>query len=172
MCLAQDYEDDVKNFDPAEGSDERQYCSPGFNFPVGNISKTTYNSDDDTHPEYHTSGDNKEFVGLNQFLGTISKVEWILKVHEYLKPLKRLEPHCEIQLGKRGLYPNLNSPTNRNLSSDSLPDGREQLRAIRYILNYSDGEHTLVDIAKLSKIKIRTLILCLEKLIKEDLVLL
>lgn len=172
MCLAQDGEIDVKNFDPAEGSDERQYCSPGFNLPVGNISKTTYNSGEDTHPEYHTSGDNKEFVRLNQFLETISKVEWILKVHECLKPLKRLEPHCEIQLGKRGLYPNLNSPTNRNLSSDSLPDGREQLRAIRYILNYSDGEHTLVDIAKLSKIKIRTLMLCLEILIKEDSVLL
>lgn len=143
----------VREFDPSEGSDERQYCSSAFNLPVGNISKTTYGS----NPEYHTSGDNKAFVKLEQFLDTTDQIERVLKTHEYLEPLKRHEPYCEIQLGKRGLYPNLNSPQNWTASSDALVDNRDQLKALTYILSYADGSHNLLDIAKMTNIKVNDL---------------
>jgi aminopeptidase-like protein len=132
--------------------------------PVGQVAKTTYGS----NPEYHTSADNKEFVELDKFLSTTTKIENVLKIHEYLQPLERVEPYCEIQLGKRGLYPNINSPQTWDASSDSLIDHREQLKAIMYMLSYADGKHDLVDIAKLTKIKMKNLYRYAEILINAD----
>ena len=151
--LEKDGECKVRKFDPTEGSDERQYCSSEFNLPVGQIAKTQYGS----YPEYHTSADNKEFVKLEHFLDTIAKLEDLLKIHELIEPLQRLEPYCEIQLGKRGLYPNINSPLNWNHSADNLTDAKQQLSAISYILSYADKQHDLIDIANVSNIKLRDL---------------
>lgn len=148
--LSHEGEVEIRMFDPSEGSDERQYCSSEFNLPVGQIAKTTYGS----NPEYHTSADNKEFVRLDGFLKTISSIEKILNMHELIEPLTRIEPYCEIQLGKRGLYPNINSPLNWGLSSDSLVDEREQLKALMFILSYADGKHDIIDIARLTNIKL------------------
>jgi len=89
--------------------------------PVGQVAKTTYGS----NLQYHTSADNKEFVELDKFLSTTTKIENILKIHEYLQPLERIEPYCEIQSGKRGLYPNINSPQTWDASTNSLIDHRE-----------------------------------------------
>ena len=164
LQLEQEGDVDIREFDPSEGSDERQYCSSGFNLPVGQVAKTTYG----TNPEYHTSADNKEFVELEKFLNTTTKIEDILKIHEYLQPLERVEPYCEIQLGKRGFYPNINSPQTWGDSSDSLIDHREQLKAITYMLSYADGRHDLVDIAKLTKIKMKKLYRYAEILINAD----
>ncbi|WP_233934825.1 DUF4910 domain-containing protein [Polynucleobacter sp. IMCC30063] len=164
LQLEQEGEVEIREFDPSEGSDERQYCSSGFNLPVGQVAKTTYGS----NPEYHTSADNKEFVELDKFLSTTAKIENVLKIHEYLQPLERVEPYCEIQLGKRGLYPNINSPQTWDASSDSLIDHREQLKAIMYMLSYADGKHDLVDIAKLTKIKMKNLYRYAEILINAD----
>jgi aminopeptidase-like protein len=153
LQLEQEGSVEIRDFDPSEGSDERQYCSSGFNLPVGQVAKTTYGF----NPEYHTSADNKDFVELEKFPDTVTKIENILKIHEYLLPLEREEPYCEIQLGRRGLYPNINSPQTWDASSDSLVDHREQLKAMMYILSYADGKHDLVDIAKLTKIKMNNL---------------
>ena len=150
----------IREFDPSEGSDERQYCGASFNLPVGQVTKTTYG----TNPEYHTSADNKKFVELHRFIDTISRIECILKIHEHCQPLERSEPYCEIQLGRRGLYPNVNSPMTWKTSSDSIVDHRDQLKAIMYMLSYADGKHDLVDIAKYTKINLEALLLIAEKL--------
>lgn len=163
--LAVEGHSELRNFDPTEGSDERQFCSSGFNMPIGNLVKTAYGS----HPEYHTSADNKDFVQLGTFLDTVNKIENILKVHEAMVPLNRKEPYCEIQLGVRGLYPNINSPKTLGDSSDKvLNDSKEQLKAIKYILSYSDTEHDLVDVADLSGISIFTLFKYFDLLIKKN----
>ena len=51
------------------GSDERQFCSPGFNLPVGSLVRT--------YPfhftEYHTSADNTEFVKAEYLADSFSK---------------------------------------------------------------------------------------------------
>jgi aminopeptidase-like protein len=80
-------------------------------------------------------------------------------------------PYCEIQLGKRDLYPNINSHDNRYKSSDYLNDKRDQLKIMQYILSYADGKNNIVDISNVSgfdifKIK-KVLNICIEqKLIK------
>jgi aminopeptidase-like protein len=140
----------IRKFDPSEGSDERQYCAGRFNLPVGQVARTTYGE----YPEYHTSADNKEFVHLERFIGTIDQLEQFLQVHEHCIPLERAEPYCEIQLGKRGLYPNVNAPSTWNNSSDTVFDDREELRAITYILSYADGNSDLIDVADMTDFKI------------------
>ena len=145
---------DLRPFDPSEGSDERQYCSSEFNLPVGQLAKTKYGA----YPEYHTSADNKEFVRLETIPSTLAKLEEILWMHENLSPLKRYEPFCEIQLGKRGLYPNIKSPETWGIGSDNPLDTREQLKCIQYILSYSDEKHNLLDIAKLTNVNIKKLV--------------
>ena len=47
----------ITDFSPY-GYDERQFCSPGFNLPVGCFMRTPHGQ----FPEYHTSADNLEFV--------------------------------------------------------------------------------------------------------------
>jgi aminopeptidase-like protein len=155
---------DLRKFDPTSGSDERQYCAGTFNLPVGQLARTVYGS----NPEYHTSADNKDFVQLDRFVETVAEIEEILKIHEYCKPLQRYEPNCEINLGRRNLYPNLNSPETRNHSTDSLIDSRASLDAIGFILSYADGNHDIFDISKISQIDIKYLTEHVQKLIDKN----
>ena len=48
---------EIVDFSPY-GYDERQFCSPGFDLPVGCFMRTPHGR----FPEYHTSADNLEFV--------------------------------------------------------------------------------------------------------------
>ncbi len=128
----------LRKFDASEGSDERQYNSPGFNFPVGQISRTVYGQ----YKEYHTSGDNKKFMKIQSVKKSINQISKQIKFFEKIHPLKRKMPYCELQLGKRNLYPNINfkSFTGKN-SKESFT------RNILNILCYADGKNTLLDIA-------------------------
>lgn len=123
-------------FDPADGSDERQYCSPGWNLPHGSLMRTMYAQ----YPEYHTSLDVKGLVTMKALAESISVYEKVIDELERSKIFKRTAPHCEPQLGKRGLYPNLGSQK----------EIERQIRAIMWALNYSDGEHSLDMIAEKS----------------------
>ncbi len=123
----------IQEFSPY-GYDERQYCSPGFNLPVGRFSRTPYGS----YPEYHTSNDNPDFVkaeSLAESLGLLRKIVDVLEGNRaYLNTL----PKCEPQLGKRGLY-------------NELSENGETI-CMLWILNYSDGKSTLLDIAERASI--------------------
>lgn len=120
------------DFDPY-GYDERQYCSPGFNLAVGRISRTPYGQ----YPEYHTSADNLKFVHSEYLADIFFKILDILYVLENNRIYLNLNPKCEPQLGKRGLY--------------TFPGSNEL--EILWVLNYSDGKHSLLDISILSGIK-------------------
>ena len=74
-------------------------------------------------------------------------IETILKRVEISWTYRNLAPYGEPQLGKRGLFPSLNSPTTRHRSSDDLCDQRQFLKRSMMILNYSDGQHSMIDIA-------------------------
>ena len=135
----------LREFDPRSGSDERQYCSSELNLPMGQISRTIY----DQYYQYHTSGDNKKFMNIKQLVKSIDTIENILKLNDWIFPLKRYQPYCEPQLGKRNLYPNIGFDIDEiKKSSDVLVDNAERLNILVSLLSYADGEHDIIDISK------------------------
>ncbi len=119
------------------GYDERQYCSPGFNLPVGCLMRSVWGS----FPEYHTSADNLEFVHPLQLAGSLRMCTAILDVLENNRRYRNLNPYCEPQLGKRNLY---HSTGGDGVAAD--------INARLWVLNFSDGEFSLLDIAERSGI--------------------
>lgn len=133
---AQDYE--VMDFFPY-GYDERQFCSPGFNLPVGCFMRTPHGR----FPEYHTSADNLDFVHpaclADSFVKCLSVFYVLENNRTYLNQNSKCEPH----LGKRGIYRSTGGRIDANV--DEL--------AVLWILNLSDGYHTLLDIADRSELE-------------------
>ena len=115
------------------GSDERQYCSPGFNFAVGSLMRTMYGR----YPEYHTSKDNKAFISFAALEESIAMYERMVQALEINHRYLNLQPFCEPCLGARSLYPTIGLKEEKDVA----------LRRRMYLLNYSDGHHSILDIA-------------------------
>jgi aminopeptidase-like protein len=124
----------ILDFSPY-GYDERQYCSPGFDLAVGSLMRTP-NGD---YPEYHTSGDNLDFVSAQSLADSLLNYLSVLDVLENNDTFLNLNPKGEPQLGRRGLYP--------LMGAAGVGD---ELLARLWVLNLSDGEHSLLDIAERS----------------------
>ena len=131
----------VKNFAPL-GSDERQYCSPGFDLPVGAITRS-----EQFFPEYHNSLDTLEIASLEAVLDTLYFLERLTEVIDGNETLVNIIPQGEPQLGKRGLYPTVGTSVDREI---------EHLATL-WVLNYSDGQHDLLSIAEMSDIDFTTI---------------
>ncbi|MEH2048016.1 DUF4910 domain-containing protein [Nostoc sp.] len=132
----QDYE--IMEFSPY-GYDERQFCSPGFNLPVGCFMRSPHG----TYPQYHTSADNLELVQPQYLADSLSKILSVLDIIENNKKYLNQNPKCEPQLGKRGLYSAIGGQT----------DTKKSEMAMLWILNLSDGNHTLLEISEESGIE-------------------
>ncbi len=126
---------EILDFTPY-GYDERQYCSPGFNLPVGCLMRTPHGR----FPEYHTSADNLDFVRPQALADSLVKALAILFVLENDECYMNQNPKCEPQLGKRGIYRTLGGQTEED---------RSEL-AMLWLLNASDGSHSMLDIAERS----------------------
>ena len=113
------------------GYDERQFCSPGFNLPVGCLSRTPHGG----YPEYHTSADNLDFVRPQYLADTLLQSVGVISVLENNKTYVNQNPKGEPQLGRRGLY-------------RGYPHGGVDDLALLWVLNMSDGSHALLDIAE------------------------
>jgi aminopeptidase-like protein len=118
------------------GYDERQYCSPGFDLPVGSLTRTPWGR----YPEYHTSADDLSFVRPAALAGSLRTYLNVVDVLEGNRRYLNLNPKCEPQLGRRGLY--------RTIGGDDA--GRARELALLWVLNQSDGDHSLLDIAERS----------------------
>jgi aminopeptidase-like protein len=118
------------------GYDERQYCSPGINLPVGRLSRTPHG----TFPEYHTSADNLEFVHADKLGEALEVCREVFAVLEKDATFENMNPKCEPQLGKRGLY---------RMVGGSADAGINEM-AMLWVLNQSDGKNSLLDIAERS----------------------
>jgi aminopeptidase-like protein len=125
---------DIRLYSPY-GYDERQYNSVGFDLAVGRLSRTPHGE----YPEYHTSADNLEFVKADELVESYNAVWDMLRILEQDRSHRNLSPYGEPQLGKRGLYPT----TGGQAASDAV-------MAMLWTLAYSDGEHSLLDIAELA----------------------
>ena len=136
------------------GSDERQYCSPGFNLPIGSFSRSRF----EEFPEYHTSLDNLDFVteqGLDDSLLLLLRACQAFELN--CRPI-RINPFGEPQLGKRGLY-----------ASDRTSVDRATLDRM-FILAYADGETDMLKIANEAGRPIWELLEPLQSLVDADLV--
>ena len=123
------------------GYDERQYCSPGFDLPVGCLTRTP----NGRYREYHTSDDNLGFVSAEALEDSLGKALAIIEVLEHDAVYLNLNPKCEPQLGRRGLYGN---------TGGTAPVDFEM--ALLWVLNLSDGSHSLLEIAERSAIPFTT----------------
>jgi aminopeptidase-like protein len=128
---------DVREFVPY-GYDERQFCSPGINLPVGCLSRTPHGE----FPEYHTSGDDLTFLKSASLADSLACCLAILRVLEGNRVYVNQNPKCEPQLGRRGLY--------RGFGGSM--DARAREMALLWVLNLADGQHSLLDISDRSAI--------------------
>jgi aminopeptidase-like protein len=126
----------IEDFSPY-GYDERQYCSPGFNLPVGLFQRSKYA----TIPQYHTSADNLHFIKPEHLLESYSVIVKTIGVIEKDAVYRSMIPKCEPQLGKRGLYRRVGG---KNIATENM--------AMLWVLNLSDGAHSVLDIAERAKL--------------------
>lgn len=122
-------------FDPGNGSDERHYCTPGFNLPVGSLMRSVYAD----YPEYHTSLDNKDAISFPALAESVDVYERIVRALESNTAWWNTVQYGEPQLGRHRLYPT----TSRR---DPMPD----VQLLSWILNLGDGEHDLLAVAERS----------------------
>ena len=146
---------DLLEFSPY-GYDERQYCSPGINLAVGRLSRSPHG----TFPEYHTSADNLEFVHPDKLGESLAVCMKILSLLENNATFVNLSPKCEPQLGRRGLYRMIGGQSDAGLNE----------MAMLWVLNLSDGSHSLLDIAERSGIRFES-VQRAAKALKEQLLL-
>ena len=139
---------DIQPFSPY-GYDERQYCSPGLNLPVGCFMRTPHGQ----FPEYHTSADNLDLVCASSLNDSLTKVLTTIDVIEHNRKYLNQKPFCEPKLGNYGLYSTIGG----------FSAGDFQM-ALLWLLNMSDGENSLLDIADRANLPWATLRGALEAL--------
>ncbi len=125
------------------GSDERQFSSPGFNLPVGSIMRTPYGR----FSQYHTSADDLALVQPEYLGETFEMYAQVVAVLEGNRTYRNTHPYGEPQLGRRGLYRTVG--------------GAQQIaslqEAIMWVLNFSDGTHSLLAIAERANLPFATI---------------
>jgi aminopeptidase-like protein len=128
---------EIRPFSPW-GYDERQFCSPGFDLPVGCLMRTPHGE----FAEYHTSADDLAFIRPEALFDTFDRCLAAFDVLERDGVYRNLSPRGEPQFGRRGI------------SWTSGGDGgRLSQLALLWVLNLSDGEHSLLDVAARSGLR-------------------
>lgn len=147
---------DLLNFLPY-GYDERQFSSPSINLNVGCFMRSQWG----TFPEYHTSADNLKFVQPEFLEDSYYKLWRTLQMLDQNNTYINLNPKCEPQLGRRGLYSKTGGDSHFELNQ----------MAVLWILNLSDGTNSLLDISKRSDISFESIRIAADALIKVDLLI-
>ncbi len=127
---------EIRGYSPY-GYDERQFNAIGFDLPFGRLSRTPHGE----YPEYHTSADDLSFVKPAEVAESYLAVLEIVDVLENEERYENLSPFGEPQLGKRGIYPT----TGGKQATDAV-------MAMLWVLAYSDGETSVLDIATVADV--------------------
>jgi aminopeptidase-like protein len=137
------------------GGDERQFCSPGFDLPVGSLMRTPHGEFDG----YHTSADGLDRILPESLSEAVSACLRIIDVLETNRRCTNLSPHGEPQLGRRGLYRSAGGAV-------ATPDDE---RALLWVLNQSDGQTSLLEIASRSGLSFAVIARAAERLERAEL---
>lgn len=160
-----DHEYDEHEFVP-DGSDERQYSTPGFRIPTGTIAKDKYYE----YTEYHTSNDNLSFVSAANLAETFGIYWDAIQLLEMNRTYERVNPHCEFKLDQYDLYPTTGGIQKQSgylgdqdhaeyeyqLTDDDVSSG-EMMDAIRWLMFGCDGATTIFDLAERSDMTVKLL---------------
>jgi aminopeptidase-like protein len=147
----------VEDFVPW-GGDERQFCSPGFDLPVGALTRSAHGM----FPEYHSSADNFDVVSAESLADSLAVLLDTLEVLERNAVYSSRSPYGEPQLGRRGLYGQISSGVPR--------EGEGFHRAVLWVLNLADGEHSLLDVAERAELPFATVADAADALVEAELV--
>ena len=131
----------VLDFEPY-GYDERQFCSPGFNLPIGRLTR----SPNASYPEYHSSADDLSLVSEGQLAGAFRALARIVGRMDSNRVPINLKPFGEPQLGRRGLY---------GMTGGQSPGAFQH--ALLWVLNLADGKHDLAAMASRSGLPFETI---------------
>jgi aminopeptidase-like protein len=126
------------------GGDERQFSSPGFDLPVGALSRTPPGF----YPEYHTSADDLSVISPGDLGATLAALREVVDVVDANLTYTRTEPRGEPQLSRHGL--------SGAMTTSLLAGGEEERRALFWVLNLADGHHDLLEIAARAQIPFQT----------------
>lgn len=160
------------------GSDERQYSSPFFRIPIGTICKDKYYE----YPYYHTSLDNLDFISSSNLIQTLMIYIHTIENLEKNRTYRTLNPKCEPQLGKRGLYPKLGGQIKQSTSllsksiekkyqlNENVIITQKDIDLIGWLMFDSDGKTSLLDIAEKRGLSIRDLYYAADKLLLNNLI--
>lgn len=132
----------IVDFSPY-GYDERQYCSPGFDLPVGLLQRSPFGA----FTQYHTSADDLDFIRPEHLASSFQMIEEMIEILETDWTPVNLSPKGEPQLGRRGLYTAIGGTTSAGETS----------MAYLWVLNLADGVHSLLDIAHRSGLPYRSI---------------
>jgi len=137
------------------GYDERQFCSPAFDLPVGRLSRSVHGE----FPEYHSSADNLEFVDNESLEESLELLGQLVGRIEAAEKYINLKPECEPQLGRRGLFKAIGGQS----------ETKDFQMALLWILSLSDGKHSLDDIAERTGFDMQLLRSAVDRLLETDL---
>lgn len=147
-----------------DGSDERQFSSPGIKIVTPSIHKSKYYEFD----EYHTSADNLDFISVSSLLESLEvHKKWVSFIESYCFP-KRKQMCGEFQLGKLGLYPNIGATLNQKAHHENREGFWRRgfyfnneteltgahLEAFHWLMHLADGSRSNFEIAEKSGIEI------------------
>ncbi|MEK9726082.1 MAG: DUF4910 domain-containing protein, partial [Rhodospirillaceae bacterium] len=111
---------------PERGSDERQWCSIGFDLPVASIMRSKYHD----YAAYHTSLDDLAFVRPGHLAESFEVYTKCIDALEHNKLPAAVVTEGEPNLGRRGLFSMTGGATHRH----------DLAQAMFAILAYADGE--------------------------------
>ena len=136
------------------GSDERQFSSPGVDLDCISLMRSKYCE----YEEYHTSLDNLDYVspaGLKGGYEIHRKALEIIENNDFF----RIKTKCEPQLGKRGLYPPMNTK-----------ESHKTVQNMMNLITFLDGKRDLLEIAEKIDVPFANCLELLEKLKEVNLV--
>jgi aminopeptidase-like protein len=140
------------------GGDERQFCSPGFDLPVGSLTRTPHGQ----YPEYHTSADDLSFIAAPELAGSLAALAEILDVLERDGMLESLNPKGEPQLGRRGLYEQIGAGIPKEVALSR--------QALLWVLNAADGRTSLLDVAERAELPFDAVFAATTQLVEAELI--
>jgi aminopeptidase-like protein len=140
------------------GGDERQFCSPGFDLPVGTLTRTPHG----LFPEYHSSADDLDLISPAALGDSLAAVHEILDVLERDRTYLSRSPYGEPQLGRRGLY--------REVSAGAPREDETFQRALLWVLNQADGSHSLLDTAERAGLPFAVVAAAADALVEAELI--